>query len=289
MLVYIAWALLPLLGMALIAVMVYSRLEMRRVLRTACYSTRFNLLRTKKTPPIVIVVDGIIGAGKSTLLEVLKNQKHGLGAQSGLDVCFIEEPADVWVKTGILQQFYSNPKEYAYRFQTFVFVTRVEAMQRAVEANPNADLYVMERSIFTDRFMFVQLLLEDSVMTSIEKEMYLQWWQCWRHAVPFHPQGFIYLDTDSEECTLRILSRARDGETIPIEYNEKLRLKHEAFYQQLGDSIPVIRIPHQEAGNYRDDKSAAKRVVQRIHRFVEDIAVERNVPSISAALLALGP
>lgn len=260
------------------------------------YSARFRGRRTNPNPPIVVVIDGPIAAGKSTLMRVLKDATTGLashlmkGHDGTVSVAFIEEPVDIWVKVGILQRFYAAVREWAYRFQTFVFVTRIEAMQRAVEAHPDADIYVQERSIFTDRFMFVQLLIEQGNMDEMEREMYLEWWRCWRHAVPFGPSGFVYLDVPNTECMARHERRKRDGEAVPEAYNEQLRLKHEAFFTKIGPLVPVLRLKASNTGNYADNTRSAVAVCDQIAAFISDrLGDTTKLAATEQALLALGP
>lgn len=285
------WALL---GVVLVIAVVQRR-RFNRLVRIMPYSARFRALRTKSAPPVVLVIDGPIASGKSTLLRVLKHTTFGLSTKVGdAKVVFIEEPVDVWTKVGILQQFYAQVKEWAYRFQTFVFVTRIEAIQRAVEAEPNADIYVLERSIFSDRFLFVDMLIDSGKMLEIERQMYLEWWRCWRHAMPFLPDGFVFLNVPATECNERKLRRNRDGEKpIDVEYNEALRLKHVKFFDELlGTSVPLLTLTPAQTGNYADNDQDAERVCQTIASFVSDRI--GNLPDNARfaardRLLALGP
>ena len=107
----------------------------------------------------IIVIDSKIGAGKTTLISLLAATFEA----RGLWVAVIPEPVSEWERIGLLQEFYADqpPKrraQGAYIFQTYAFITRVESAQKVVTANPDADIYLVERSVLTDRFVFMELL-----------------------------------------------------------------------------------------------------------------------------------
>lgn len=245
------------------------------------YSTN----RTKKTKPIVIVVDGEIAAGKSTLLtETVKLLKQD---KPSLEVVQIPEPVDVWKETGILASFYRDPKRFAYTFQTFVYVTRIEQVQRYFEQNPNADVYLLERSIFTDAYMFVLTLLKDNVMTQEEGILYVRWWHRWGALMPFRPDAFFYHKPTLDECMRRFVERARLGENFDkldtdgtAKYQQKLRLAHEEFFSHgtvmIGqdDTGQAIRVPvvvHQDDRDIRTDAAYRSFVSKQFSDLIEQI------------------
>ena len=107
----------------------------------------------------VIVIEGEIGADKTTLISLLAAAFEA----RGLRVAVIPEPVSGWEHVGLLQEIYADQPpqrraQSAYIFQTYAFVTRVKSPQKVVGANPDADIYLLERSVMTDRFVFMELL-----------------------------------------------------------------------------------------------------------------------------------
>jgi len=235
--------------------------------------------------PIVVVVDGEIGAGKTTLIShlVAELQTPKFGE---LKVIKIGEPVDLWKSIGVLQAFYADVPRMSYEFQSFTFVTRIQETISAYEANPDADVYILERSIFSDRHLFVDMLHQDGHIDPMRMTMYDTWWKMWSRLMPFVPSGFVYLKPDIDECMSRIKARARDGEdSIPASYQMRLREKHEAFLRPEGvlvaDNVraPVLTI--NDNGNFRDSLDERSRFVQRIYEFIASLGVETDASSES--------
>jgi len=194
-------------------------------------------------PPRVIIIDGIIGAGKT----VLANGLAGELKARGCDVCVILEPVKQWVDVGILQLFYSDPVRYGYSFQSFVYATRVMAIELAVRANPHAEFYILERSPVTDA-IFMEL--QRGIIDPVEFKMYESWRQTWKTVLSLETAQVLFLRTSLETCMSRIALRNRDGEIrnsepregalpatatggVSIEYQMRLQRAHEAFFRGL--------------------------------------------------------
>ena len=96
------------------------------------------------------IVEGNIGAGKSTFLKMLKQY---------LNVQIVLEPHEKWQNIGdghnLLDQFYNDPKRWAYTFQSYAFVSRVVAQQEHAKVNPFS-MQILERSVFSDRYCFAR-------------------------------------------------------------------------------------------------------------------------------------
>jgi len=178
----------------------------------------------------VFVIEGLIGSGKSTILKQLERNP---------DICCIYEPVDKWVKDGVLQEFYTNLRNEnplvkslsSYKFQTYAYVTRLQSVIEKYTANKDKKIFVLERSLFSDKYFFTEMLYEDGVMNKSDYDCYLQWWNMWQQLFPFKINGFIYLKTDVNVCMSRCANRNRDSESaISEKYQESLKHKHDQFF-----------------------------------------------------------
>lgn len=168
------------------------------------------------------VIEGNIGAGKSTFLSLV--EKYLL-----VDPIF--EPHDQWQTVGngenLLEKFYTDTQRWAYTFQTYAFVTRVLAQEeRFVKSSHNE--FVLERSVFSDRYCFAKNCYEMGIMSALEWQLYQDWfsWLVDRYTV--RPSGFIYLQTDPVICHERMAIRSRQEEsTVSLDYLQRLHEKHE--------------------------------------------------------------
>jgi deoxyadenosine/deoxycytidine kinase len=164
------------------------------------------------------IIEGTIGAGKSTACRMLSD------AVEEAEVLF--EPVDKWRATlddvsgsNILQKFYEDQHRWSYSFQTYTFLTRMEDMMTVPQRKP---IRFVERSIFTDKYVFAKSLTDMGKMTSLEWNMYNDWW-CWLSKECFdkidRPAGFIYLRTSPETAHARMLKRERSEEKcVPLDY-----------------------------------------------------------------------
>uniref|UniRef100_A0A7I4AY20 Deoxynucleoside kinase domain-containing protein n=1 Tax=Physcomitrium patens TaxID=3218 RepID=A0A7I4AY20_PHYPA len=128
------------------------------------------------TEPVAVRVsfEGNIGVGKSTILKLLQSHPRLQGKTEVL-----QEPIWEWqnVKgTGLnmLDAFYKDPKRYAYLFQSFVFTTRF-LQQNTAAKESTAALLLMERSVLTDRCVFVKTCTEQGYFNSLESAAYDAW------------------------------------------------------------------------------------------------------------------
>lgn len=221
--------------------------------------------------PRYYIVDGLIAAGKTTLLKTLKD----IDLEAKISVIY--EPVDHWKETGNLERFYKaltikdseNRSAQIYRFQTYVFQSRIKSVLEGLKQP--ADIYFIERSIFSDRHIFMQMLYESNMVTESDYRMYIEWWELWEHVLPFSPDGFIYLNPDTDECMKRHASRARLGETIDKQYQERLRQKHDEYFDQYitinGKNVPVFNLKTDV--DFRDGVGK-QQILNTVKRFIEE-------------------
>lgn len=184
-------------------------------------------------------IEGTIGAGKSKFLELM--QQIG-----GFHV--VQEPVQKWVDIGILQAFYDDPKGNAYKFQTYTFLTRWKALRETRAAAAESTFpYVVERSIYSDRYVFAEGLHADGMISDMEWAMYLEWWtslQELEQEVAPSDQKFIYLRASPEVAFARMQHRNREAETgVPFEYIRQNIERHDRWLMQLpSEKVLVIDV-----------------------------------------------
>ena len=67
-----------------------------------------------------VVIEGNIGCGKSTLLSQFENERN---------IQVLPEPVEKWQNLSgcnLLQRLYENPKRWAFQFQNYVQLTRLQ-------------------------------------------------------------------------------------------------------------------------------------------------------------------
>lgn len=210
-----------------------------------------NKINEQFTNKKFIVIDGLIGAGKTTLINLLITKY----TNDGLKVCACLEPVELWRETGALAHFYKDVNAHAYEFQTFVFVTRIKSILETIESNPDTDIFIMERSIFTDRYIFVEMLKDK--IGPVRMTMYNMWWDMWSKLFPFRPSTWVFLNTSLQEADRRICIRDRSEESaVDIEYQRHLQHTHVAFYDKLkadGEHVIIIDSELMDSNFIRDD------------------------------------
>ena len=178
--------------------------------------------------PFMIIFDGLIGSGKTTLINSLCNYMNS----KGIKTLSVLEPVHLWKECGALEHFYKDIPQNCYEFQTFVYVTRIkDLLLKYKESKDKYDVFLIERSILTDRYVFVEMLKNE--LGTIRYNMYQEWANMWKEVIPFSFDLFVFLDTDVQTSMERIKKRNRDEETqIPESYQKNLLEAHKTFYNK---------------------------------------------------------
>ena len=216
--------------------------------------------------PILISIEGDIGAGKSTLIDKLKAGHP--------EWHFIDEPVTTWtnLKTSdgenLLELFYKDKPRYSYTFQNCALLSRALNIKKCIdewkercELNPEEaqhNVFITERCIETDFFVFAQMLFDDGFMNLLEWDLYKMWYN-YVKAQSYPLTGIIYVSTPPEICLERIHIRARKGEDlIPIEYLQKL----DTYQKRWLKSETEIKII--EYKNYGEKQTTKEEIIQFI-------------------------
>ncbi|XP_061369114.1 uncharacterized protein LOC133311988 isoform X3 [Gastrolobium bilobum] len=179
---------------------------------------------------LTFCVEGNISVGKTTFLQRIANETIEL--RDLVEV--VPEPISKWQDVGpdhfnILDAFYAEPQRYAYTFQNYVFVTRV--MQERESSGGIKPLRLMERSVFSDRMVFVRAVHEANWMNEMEISIYDSWFDPVVSSLPgLIPDGFIYLRASPDTCHKRMKLRKRTEEGgVSLDYLRDLHEKHESW------------------------------------------------------------
>ncbi|GAX83700.1 hypothetical protein CEUSTIGMA_g11125.t1 [Chlamydomonas eustigma] len=176
-------------------------------------------------PKLTLSVEGNISAGKSTFLQILQD----CGLDRKLQV--VPEPVHKWQNVGdgkanLLLEFYQDPKRMAYTFQNYVFLTRM-IQERQSYASSSSRL--LERSVFSDRMIFVNAAHNSQFINDTELAIYDSWFEPVLNTFPtLIPNGFIYLRAEADTCFRRMKRRSRNEEnTVQLSYLKELHRYHE--------------------------------------------------------------
>merc|ERR1719187_2492083 len=124
---------------------------------------------TTTSRPLMIAVEGNIASGKSTFLDLLAERP---------EVAVFPEPVDRWTNVGgqnLFRSMMENGKRWMAAFQLFSSLTRTEMAYKAAEAG--ARISIMERSLFSERYCFVQMMAETGSLTKGEFSILDRWFK----------------------------------------------------------------------------------------------------------------
>ncbi len=217
---------------------------------------------------VFAVIDGNIGAYKTTVLNLL-SQEFGFSP--------VEEP---WQENLFLDLFYQDKKRWAYSTQWEFFTIRAI---RHMEAQQNTrDNLLLERSVYSDRYVFAKYLADQGYMNDREWKSYCKWFDLLIDKLLIPPSFIVYLRADAEVLWQRVLQRRREIEMqddgITLEYLQGLNKYYDDFlaYNKYNLSIPILVIDT-NGKYYRDNLNHRKELFDTFHKFVKEIRGEVKV------------
>lgn len=160
-------------------------------------------------------IEGSIGSGKTSIISKLEKEFSDY-------IHFIKEPVEEWEP--YLNKFYEDNGRYALMMQ-------LKVMQ-SFRKHEHIKNKCTERSLFTSKNVFANMLYHSSTFDPLEYELYLD-----IMADVSYPDFFIYLRTTPDTCHMRIRNRKNDKTRIPKSYLEELHKRHENVFMH-GKSVP---------------------------------------------------
>lgn len=218
----------------------------------------------------MFILEGNIGVGKSTFLNLL-----GKACQS---VNAVQEPLQNWASqdfgVSLLENFYKNPKRWAYTMETLAMISRSREHMKAQLSDTKNQ--IMERSMYSGHYCFTLNGYDQGYFNKIEWDTYNHWVEFLFTQECKPPKGFIYLDSDPEVCYKRIAKRNRTGEeNISLAYLEQIHGKHEQFlikkeniFANLKD-VPVLIINAND--EFEADSLQFAQHVNRVKEFIVNL------------------
>jgi len=191
-----------------------------------------------------VVIEGNIGSGKSTQADAIPRF-----FQEGTVESF-PEPVECCTNfpgTGenLLELSYKHPQQHAQDMQLSMIMARGLKQWDWSGLRPsNAAVHILERGIWSDRFVFAAHAVDKSWM---DWDAYMRVWKFYAAMQTMRPDIAIFIDTPPEECYRRKkLDADRGGEKcgITLELLEDLHARHARLadeYRAMG--IPIYHVP----------------------------------------------
>ncbi|XP_040354145.1 thymidine kinase 2, mitochondrial isoform X2 [Herpailurus yagouaroundi] len=183
----------------------------------------------EKEKKSVICVEGNIASGKTTCLEFFSKT-------TGIEV--LQEPVPKWRNVrghNPLGLLYRDACRWGFTLQTYVQLTMLDHHTRP-QTSP---VRLMERSIHSARYVFVENLYRSGKMPEVDYVILAEWFDWIVRNIDVSIDLIVYLRTTPETCYQRLQMRCREEETvISLEYLDALHRLYEEWLFK-GGLFPV--------------------------------------------------
>jgi len=224
----------------------------------------------------LVSFEGPIGVGKSTLWTLLQSHLEKAFGKDKFAMC--QEPVEQWIENDILRLSYEEPKLYSFPAQCVFFTSRIKHLRDQMVENKDVNLFISERSPFSDK-MFWELKLKLEDVTPVLHKAYMDMWNLWQDLMPpdvRQPSLFIYLKASVDTCMARLKERNRDAEkTVGPDYQRALIEEHDNIfcsdyvYMPDGKTIPCITVDAEV--NYKDDPKELDKIATQIIDKIKEV------------------
>ncbi|XP_076020008.1 thymidine kinase 2, mitochondrial isoform X5 [Genypterus blacodes] len=200
-------------------------------------SSQGKLVRNGEDKKAVICIEGNIASGKTTCLEYFS--KIG-------NIEVLTEPVSKWRNIrghNPLGLMYQDPTRWGLTLQTYVQLTMLDRHVSAIAA----PVRMMERSIFSAKYIFVENLYRSGKMPEVDYAVLTEWFEWITTNISMPVDLIVYLQTSPQTCHERLKKRCREEEkVIPLEYLESIHQLYEDWLINRTTSplsAPVLVIP----------------------------------------------
>lgn len=178
-----------------------------------------------------VALEGNTGCGKSTVLEFLSTLP-------ALEVR--PEPVKVWQDFhghNLLQLKYGDPKRWCFTFQTMVQLTR---LQMYTPSDNQRRINVMERSLHSNRYCFLEAALQSQHLTEVEYALSTEWFEFLETNFKIDLDLIIYLRTSPQIALERVKQRKRvEEKEVTLEQLERCHDLYENWIMTHNCQFPV--------------------------------------------------
>ncbi|XP_048118667.1 thymidine kinase 2, mitochondrial isoform X1 [Alosa alosa] len=195
------------------------------------------LVRNGEERPSVICIEGNIASGKTTCLEYFSKTNN---------IEVLTEPVSKWRNVrghNPLGLMYQDPTRWGITLQTYVQLTMLDRHLSQI----SAPIRMMERSIFSAKYIFVENLYRSGKMPEVDFAVLSEWFEWITTNISLPVDLIVYLQTTPETCYERLRQRCREEEkVIPMEYLESIHQLYEDWLiKQTSFKVPapVLVIP----------------------------------------------
>ncbi|XP_059174454.1 thymidine kinase 2, mitochondrial-like [Physella acuta] len=179
-----------------------------------------------------IAVEGNIGSGKTTLLQHFQQ----------LPYCqVIGEPLDKWTDIkghNALALLYEDSERWSFTFNMFAQLTRVQMHNQP--HNPSRPIKMLERSLYSTRYCFVQNSYLDKTINGFEYSVLNQWFDYLVSSGNAPVDLIVYLRASPENCYERLKKRCRREEVgVPFAFVESLHKLYDDWLLKQKFPVPA--------------------------------------------------
>ncbi|CAK6978965.1 thymidine kinase 2%2C mitochondrial isoform X1 [Scomber scombrus] len=205
--------------------------------RAPSHETAGKLMRSGEDKKAVVWIEGNIASGKTTCLEYFSKT-------SNLEV--LTEPVSKWRNVrghNPLALMYQDPERWGITLQTYVQLTMLDRHMSPM----SAPVRMMERSIFSAKYIFVENLFRSGKMPEVDYAVLTEWFDWITTNISIPVDLIVYLQTSPQTCHERLMQRCREEEkVIPLEYLESTHQLYEDWLIKRSSFFlpaPVLVIP----------------------------------------------
>ena len=147
---------------------------------------------------------------------------------------------------------------------------------KLIDKYKHQNTILMERSVYSDRFVFAKNCYEKGLIKSIEWDTYINWFEWLSNMLELNGDAYIYLRTDPEISYKRIQKRNREEEkNISLEYITEIHNKHEEWLNKSDKNILILD------GDIENSKERLEDFSRKILNFIKNLIKNKKKPDLS--------